>query len=1357
MAGTPDEEPPPESGGPRRPRRRWPRRLLVATATVGGLALAFYAFLPALAEQGLEAWAARSFPGRLEIARVERIGLDRLVLHGVNWRSERSPLLGLERARIELDYSPRKLLGGDPRIEAIRIEAASVELTLEDLPHSEKPERERSGPPALPPIELALGEARVHLADATELRLAAPNASGKNDADGYQVAFSSERLSLWKDGDERMGAPLTIQFRYAPASIDHVELAFGDELAIDGGKLALAPEKKAFELPVRIGSGLVDLRGELAPGKLRASVRAEELPLETLPAELAVALPFARFVAGGRLSLEGEVELDPRDPWSAVARASLSVSELDTPRGRIDQLSTTARFESQRLFLSELDARAGGDRVVARDLEAPLQVESWREVLGQARGRIEVSSADIARWLGPLGEARETPVVLELEADLDGLGTVELQGRMDAAGGTLAIREGRATLARSAEPLERTELELALDLDFRDLATPARALGFEGVAGSLAGEVELAGPLAAPRGHVRVRGTDVRLAGLALDLIELEIFGDGSRVAIQRALAQGPSFSAVAHGAWLPSSKAFESLELLLETTAPRALHARLPDGRRIAARLEVAGPLAELGGSFSVEASELRLGLAVDELHAGGSFEARAGAQTLRIDRLELRTGEQVVSASGGAERGPQGITVDLERIAVEQEGAALGLAAPARLRIAPDGIELEGELALRDASGGSVVVAADPDRPQAVVATLASFDPDPLFALAELEPLALNSIDGSLRIDPSAPSIAGYLQLSGLSLGRGPSWSLELAGACERGSLLIQRLEGRSERGERVRAALAVPLPVERGVWFAPGDVQLDLECQGVPLEPLGPWIGPLLAGPGLGEETPEIAGVLSIEARCSGTWERLEGSVRLDAEDLELGLAPLSGFGPLGATLVATLGERIELESLECRGSDGARASLQGSVDAVADLTRFVAAPREMLEKPLTVSAELELPSLARFANSHPSVRRLEGSASGRGRIEGTLAAPRVSGRLEIRDGGLRLNSRSPSLEGISADLVAAEQRLEIDSQGAIGAAPFEIRGTIERFFEDPELDLILRGDGVPLVRTPEVKLRADMALALRGKWSGMQATGWLSLREGRFTHDFNLLRSVFSSKPVRQRKFLPPFFREPPWSRVEFDIAVQSSAPVVVDSNLVKAELRPELRLLGTGLNPLLSGPLYVDPSRVELPSGSLRLRSGLVRFRPEEPSVPELALSGEMRLQGHTIQAQVGGTWREPEIVLTADPPLPSDDLLHLFLTGRFPEGTEADQSLSAAQSVAVFVTRDTLGRLLRLEGDSEDLLDRLELEYGAEASRTGTPLVRAVYYLSSRPRGPGLAWYITAERDIYDKVNGGAGILFRFR
>ena len=230
------------------------------------------------------------------------------------------------------------------------------------------------------------------------------------------------------------------------------------------------------------------------------------------------------------------------------------------------------------------------------------------------------------------------------------------------------------------------------------------------------------------------------------------------------------------------------------------------------------------------------------------------------------------------------------------------------------------------------------------------------------------------------------------------------------------------------------------------------------------------------------------------------------------------------------------------------------------------------------------------------------------------------------------------------------------------------------------------------------------------------------------------------------------------RSGPLADLRFDLQIGSREPLAIRNNVVAGGLRPSLRVGGTGEVPLLEGRIYFDPTRVVLPAGTLTVEGGTLDFTSEDPFVPKLELRARAYLSGYQVQAEISGAYDRPEVVLSSQPVLPDDQLLVLFLTGRLPQSTVGDSSGEAARAVAVYLAVDFLHRTFANDGpiDEDSLFARFEITSGIDPARTGVE----TYNLSFRTRGDsgrGLAQYLTAEQDAYQRINIGYRFTVRFR
>jgi translocation and assembly module TamB len=257
----------------------------------------------------------------------------------------------------------------------------------------------------------------------------------------------------------------------------------------------------------------------------------------------------------------------------------------------------------------------------------------------------------------------------------------------------------------------------------------------------------------------------------------------------------------------------------------------------------------------------------------------------------------------------------------------------------------------------------------------------------------------------------------------------------------------------------------------------------------------------------------------------------------------------------------------------------------------------------------------------------------------------------------------------------------------------------------------------------------------------------------------TQDVDLLRlSREAPTPTAGRGLQLFSLRDTLFADTRFDIAISAAEPFEIDNNMAKGKLRPELRLTGTGAVPILGGRIYVEPTRVQLPSATLRVRTGTIDFLASNPYVPELEIVAETRLQGYDITVRVSGPYDQPVVELSSVPPLSHEDLLLLILTGRPPgEDVSLRTGEQAAQDVAVFLAKDVVaGWFAGGPSDDESLADRFEIYSGEDITRSGAQTTLVRYRVADAVITDNDALYITGEEDAYDHYNFGVRVLFRF-
>ncbi len=221
-----------------------------------------------------------------------------------------------------------------------------------------------------------------------------------------------------------------------------------------------------------------------------------------------------------------------------------------------------------------------------------------------------------------------------------------------------------------------------------------------------------------------------------------------------------------------------------------------------------------------------------------------------------------------------------------------------------------------------------------------------------------------------------------------------------------------------------------------------------------------------------------------------------------------------------------------------------------------------------------------------------------------------------------------------------------------QSEVGGSPVNLRGRISKEKDAVDVNLHVDGKNVLLLRNNDMRVRGDVQLDVAGPLEHLVIKGTTGLTGGYYTKNFDFLSMIGSSSaPVSEGVSFLFSFPDPPLRDAVFDIRITTIEPFRIRNNLIRGVLRPELTLKGTGELPFLLGTIYIDPSRVLLPSGRLQIQSGLLRFLEEEPDRPQLDILAQSKVLGYDINVVTRGPLDDPVITLSSSPALPNDDLI----------------------------------------------------------------------------------------------------------
>jgi len=1110
--------------------------------------------------------------------------------------------------------------------------------------------------------------------------------------------------------------------------------------------------------------GAVQGNGEVSldQGASRAALRVSGIDLPTLlrGAGLTPVVVASRIDATANLTwpaldyaaASGSADVTLRPTRAGAARSTIPIAGRVSARGdgsrlvaTVYQLTAAGATVEGHVTLADRD-RLGGDlRATVGDVgRTAAAAEAF---LGRAPGALmsdRVAGAlDANVALGgtirvPIADASiDAPALnvaqagtLALSSDLRYTPAIVTLRTADVAwGDARAHTDGRIGLA-PGQPID-------LRFDVTALSVPA-VLAVAGqnpdvAAGTLALNGTANGNLAHPKVDATLRGVDLVAAGEPLGTLDVHAALSEGRVEVDRLALEKPqpggNGQLTGAGSYDLNTRAYtfdaRSADLRLVNVA-------LPDGRRVAGTIALTG-----NGAGTVESPAGTLRGAITNLSLGthelGTVELNATAANGRADvKLSAtRLGLQSTAAIELKPTYPSTVeariqNLDLQQLPLEVQTRLTGrVSANATASLQLTQPRLAHVQARIDAFEGSwnqqpfalqapaVLGLADE---QLTIERLAVAAQDSTVTVAGTLPLNAARGDGALSVEARA-NLETLARYAPADAGLTASGSLRLAGTV-RGNLqsVVPDLQLTIEN-----AAVTTP---DLGAGVTNLTAQAHVGDGTATLEQLSAnWVNatirasatvPLDLVPALPVEIPRRGGPANFTADVTnldlatvpGAPEDLKGVVSLTATgeaarpdvaaldatvtfpELRVALRNLDLAQDQPSTVRIASG-RAQIERFKLSGSAGTLAA-SGTVGLTG-------------ERPIDVHVDGDFNTAV--AASFVEDLSTEGRAVVQVAAAGTVGSPRLNGTLALNDVTLAMREPNIAAENVNARVDLANDRVTLSTLRANlnGGTLTGSGGLAYRKGQLEDVDVQLNVKDLAFDAPLDLRSLSDSTIRVTKQGDDFLVGGNVLIREGGLTGDVNFDTGLLAT--LNQPRALDlTRERNPLLERVNFSVQVATASPILIDNNLAKAEVRTNLRVVGTPYETGLTGTLTVlEGGEIRLNERQYHVERAAVTFLEERRIVPSFDLHLTTQVNNFDVTLAVTGEPGDTETTLTSDPALPEPDIMALLVTGRTLEqmrGEEADIAKEQVLSYLAGRVGSQLGRTIeRATGLSEVRLE----------------------------------------------------------
>lgn len=394
---------------------------------------------------------------------------------------------------------------------------------------------------------------------------------------------------------------------------------------------------------------------------------------------------------------------------------------------------------------------------------------------------------------------------------------------------------------------------------------------------------------------------------------------------------------------------------------------------------------------------------------------------------------------------------------------------------------------------------------------------------------------------------------------------------------------------------------------------------------------------------------------DLRVNGDWnlqlgDTLDGQARLVRQSGDVRLADPEmnlGLTALGVELTAEA-NRVSAQ-LEADAREAGSVRAEGHATLERDGTGLTL-PRSA---PLAWTATLDLHSLQPVKRFLPLGVRLDARLAARLTGSGSLAAPRVDGRIDASRIRFAMREEGVAITDGRLSLLLADDRVRV-KEGELNGQSGRIVMSGDAQLRNPQAALTLTFEKFSAVNRSDRRVIVSGTTQLKLDPKRLELTGELTADRAR-------LEMPEASRPVLSSDVV--IVGQPPREKTSgqrfplaLDLKLALGDDFLFEGAGLDARLGGRLRVFTVNQQLRGEGTIQVEKGRYAAYAQTLEIERGVLRFAGpiDDPGLDVLAVR---KMPTVTAGVQVGGTVQRPVVKLYSDPPMPDTEKLAWLVLG----------------------------------------------------------------------------------------------------
>jgi len=301
---------------------------------------------------------------------------------------------------------------------------------------------------------------------------------------------------------------------------------------------------------------------------------------------------------------------------------------------------------------------------------------------------------------------------------------------------------------------------------------------------------------------------------------------------------------------------------------------------------------------------------------------------------------------------------------------------------------------------------------------------------------------------------------------------------------------------------------------------------------------------------------------------------------------------------------------------------------------------------------------------------------GTLTAEAEVTGTLDAPLMKGKLQLKDAAVSDINLPSALSEINGTLLFNQNRITIESLSAkTGGGTVSLAGHADVIGRQLNFDLTANATDVRFRYPPGVSSTGTADLRWSGSTAGSVLSGDVTITKLGFTPGFDFGTYLERSAQISA---LPQ--TDPVLNKIRLDLHVATAPELQMQTSVIRLQGEADLRVRGNLSKPVVLGRADVFEGEAYFNGTKYRLERGGVTFGTPSvanPSatIPLVDLQATTRVRDYEITLSMTGPAANPKLTYRSDPPLPPSDIIALLAFGQTSEeSAQLQQSSSSAFS-----------------------------------------------------------------------------------